>query len=256
MNSIVSYIEGSIGHLVMNQAKSKNAMTMEMRLELLVALEEQKANPAVRAIVLSGAGQTFCAGGDIKTMAGVTGADMRNRLQSAERLIRAISEGDTPIIAAVEGWALGAGLSLAAACDVIVAARDAKFGAVFAKIGLGADFGLSWTLPRRVAVGRARLMVMSGRIIDAQVAADWGMVDELAEPGQAISVATRLAEDISAMAPLAVSSLKRGFARSFASLENAMEYEAATQAALVETVDFSEGIASFTERRAASFAGR
>jgi enoyl-CoA hydratase/carnithine racemase len=249
-------IEGATAHLVLDQPDSRNAMSIEMREALKAALRRSVDDAAVRVIVLSGNGKAFSAGGDLKSLADENNASMLKRQHDSQELLRLIMTGDKPVIAAVEGFAVGAGLSLACACDIVVASSEARFGAVFGKVGLGPDYGLTWTLPRRVGMGRARLMLLTARLIEARSAADWGIVDELVEPGQAVAAASRMAEEIAANAPLPLGISRRALAQPFAGLDQALDFEALCQSMLIGTKDFAEGAAAFRDKRGPGFTGK
>jgi enoyl-CoA hydratase/carnithine racemase len=247
---------GSIGHVMLNQPDNRNALTPQMRAALRAALDDMMADDGVAAVVVSGSGKTFCAGGDLKSLVTETGSSMLERQRDGQKLVQTIAAGAKPTIAAVEGAAVGAGLSIALACDVVVASVEARFSAVFGKVGLVADLGLTWTLPRRVGIGRARLMALSGRSVGAEQAAGWGLVDELVPAGSALAAAFALAAEVAATAPIAREIARRALAQPFASLGQALEFESLAQSLLIGTEDFAEGFAAFQEKRPTRFSGR
>ena len=253
---INAYRDAATGFIILNQPETRNALSLEMRSEFRRHLEEMSADGQLRAIVIGGVGKAFCAGGDLKTLASETVASMLERQHNVQHLLRLMMTGDKPVIAAVEGLALGAGLSIALACDIVVASREARFGAVFGKVGLGPDLGLTWTLQRRVGIGRARLMLLSGRLVPAEQGTNWGLVDQLVESDQALSAAHDIARDIAANAPLPTKIVRRILAQPFASLDQALDFEAVLQTLLVGTDDFAEGYAAFRERRNPAFQSR
>lgn len=253
---VKSYREGATGFVILNQPDNRNAMTGEMRAGLKAALRSMVADPAVRAIVIAGTGKAFCAGGDLKSLSTETNATMLLRQHDSQELLRLIMTGDKPVIAAVDGFAVGAGLSIACACDIVVAGPEARFGAVFGKVGLGPDLGLTWTLPRRVGMGRARLMLLTGRLVDPQKAAAWGIVDEIVGAGEALEAATAIAGEIAANAPLPAGIARRALAQPFAGLDQALDFESLCQSMLIGTKDFAEGAAAFFEKRKPDFTGR
>jgi enoyl-CoA hydratase/carnithine racemase len=232
-----------------------NALTMPMRAELKHHLEALSADADVRSIVIAARGKAFCSGGDLKSLQNTPSETAFERFSAAQPIVRAITESKKPVIVAVDGFAIGAGFALVLACDIIVAAPAAKFSASFAKVGLGADFGLSWTLPRRVGIGRAKLMLMTGQTISATQAEAWGIVDQLATTGTAIECAAAIAREIATNAPIALDMIKRNLAQGFVNLEQAMSFETSAQTMLTTTNDFKEGIGAFLERRTARFTG-
>lgn len=247
--------EQEIGIVTLNAPARRNALSLTMRRELYDALADLDAEPAVRAIVLTGAGGNFCAGGDLKSMEGITPDQGRKRLGEAHQLVRQIAEMSTPIIAAVEGYAYGAGLSIAALCDVVVTVADAQWSCAFGKIGLMPDMGATWILPQRIGVGRARLLAFTGRPIDGRQAVDWGLADHLAD-GDAVGGAMAIGKEIAGTAPLSVAHAKRAFALPYRSLDEALDAEVDAQAALFGSADFAEGRDAFFAKRRPAFKGR
>ncbi|NVI92724.1 enoyl-CoA hydratase/isomerase family protein [Actinomadura sp. BRA 177] len=247
---------GAARVLTLNRPEARNAIDIPMRERLLEELRRAADDPAVRAIVLTGAGGTFSAGGDIRSMEGVGPDAVRDRLAPVHKAVRLIATGGTPVIAAVEGAAAGLGVSLAAVCDRVVAAEDARFVAAFGKVGLVADGGLLWTLPQRVGMGPAKEMLVFGRTVPAPRAYEIGLADSLVPSGTALDAALDLAAEAAALAPLSVAAAKRLLARADHSLKRLLESEREEQAALFGSADFAEGRAAFAGRRAPRFEGR
>ncbi|MGH3244178.1 MAG: enoyl-CoA hydratase/isomerase family protein, partial [Spirillospora sp.] len=212
--------------------------------------------PGVRAIVLTGAGGTFSAGGDVRSMDGARPDEVKARLAPLHEAVQIIATCATPVIAAVEGAAAGLGVSLAAVCDHVVAAEDARFVAGFGKVGLVPDGGLLWTLPQRVGIGRAKEMLVFGRTVPAPRAVEIGLADSLVPSGKALDAALDLAAEAAALAPLSVAAAKRLLARPGDDLARLLESEGEAQAELFGTADFAEGRAAFAERRPPRFEGR
>ncbi len=245
--------EGATAILTLDYPARRNALAMPMRQGLIDALERIEGDPGVRAVVLCGAGGTFSAGGDISGMDVADFAAGRERFRVTHRLVRLLVKGSTPVLAAVEGHAVGAGLSLALCCDTIVAASDAQFAAGFGRVGLVADFGMLHTLPLRVGQGRARQMLLYGEQVGAEEALRTGLVDHVVAPGGALGAALERARAMHDAAPLPAAMTKQYLA---AGLDAALEWERDTQAALFLTADHAEGKAAFLEKRAARFTGR
>lgn len=247
--------DGSVWVLTLDHPGRRNALDVPARRQLLAALEQAVADPACRALVLTGAGGAFCSGGDLSTMPADNLAAARVRLDAVTHIVRLLVRGPKPVVAAVEGIAYGAGLSLAAACDHVVAATDARFCCSFGRVGLIPDSGLLWTLSQRVGRGRAADLLMFGDPLSAARAGEIGLVDHLAEPGAALSVARQKARRLAESAPLAIRAVKAALARWPYSLEDALALEASTQAELYRSNDFSEGRAAFFGKRPPSFTG-
>lgn len=247
---------GAVRLLFMNQQRRRNALSMDLREGMQDALRAATDDPAVRAVVLAGAGAYFSAGGDITSMKTLNAVAGRPRMQRVHGLFKQLYNGPKPVVAAVEGGAIGAGLSLATACDVIVGASDAQFGAPFRRIGVMPDLGLLFTLPGRIGMGRTRLLAMTGRILDATIAEQWGLVDEVVEPGAAIQTALDIATDIADGPPVAHTMTKQMLGRLPLPIDEFLAAEADAQSLLFSTADFAEGRDAFLERRKPVFSGK
>lgn len=244
--------DGATAVLTLDYPARRNALAIPMRRALADALERIEADPQVRAIVVTGAGGTFCAGGDISGMDVADLAAGRERFRLTHRLVRALIKSAKPVVAAIEGWCVGAGLSLAMCCDTVVAAGDARFAAGFGKVGLIADLGLLHTLPARIGQGRARQVFLYGDTLDAPYAERIGMVDDLVAPGTALQAALARAARFAGGAPLPAALTKQYLATG---LDAALDWEREAQSALFLTADHAEGKAAFLEKRAPSFRG-
>ena len=247
--------EGRITILTLNRPARKNAITPDMRDALVAALAEVASDARQRAVVIRGAGGVFCGGGDIGHMGEMDDAAARKRMADVSRAAHALIAAPGPIVACVEGPASGAGLSIAAAAAYVVAAEDARFCASFSNVGLTADWGLSWSLPRRVGPSRAERMCLLGEVMDAGVALAAGLADEIAAGKDAFGRSLDVAERYAARAPLAMRAGRRAFATMPPDVESALAREAALQAALLQSADHSEGIAAFAAKRPAEFTG-
>ncbi len=247
--------DGAIAILTINNVTRRNALTRPVKAALTPALAEAQRDPDVRAIVITGAGGTFSAGGDVSLFGDMTPAKGRQVVYDQREFLHLMIRGETPIVAAVEGFAFGAGFSLALAADHVVAARDAKFCAAFNKIGLMPDGGLLWTLPQRVGTGRAREMLMCASVVDGDEAKRLGIADTLAEPGQALDAAMAKAAKFAAAAPLAVGVVKSAFARFPLDLEAAFGIELDAQPALMASADAKEARRAFFAKQQPVFKG-
>jgi 2-(1,2-epoxy-1,2-dihydrophenyl)acetyl-CoA isomerase len=245
--------DGMIATVTLNDPTHLNLFSPAMRDGLIDAFRQLNDDPDCRAIVLAAAGKDFSAGGDMKSMTEKSAMQMRARLaKGSSVLARLLVAGNKPVIAAVEGNAYGAGLSLAAAAEYVVAARTAKFCAAFLRIGLIPDVGLLWTLPRRVGRGRAMKLMALARPVDASEAERIGLVDELTEPGSALEAAKKVARDFAEMPPVATSLLKWAMSRG---LEDVLRQEIDLQPVSFVSNDHAEAKAAFFEKRRPSFRG-
>lgn len=247
-----------IATLTLNRPEARNALDLAMREELEAALKELAADEAVRVLVLTGAGGHFCAGGDVKTMARRhTATEGRARVEAMNRVILELVDFRAPTVAQVDGFAVGAGCNLALACDLIVASDRARFGEVFAKIGLVPDGGGSYFLPRLVGLAKAKELVFTAEIFDAAEALRIGLVNRVVPAGELTTAVRELAQRIAAGPPKTLALAKRLLNRSASQdLAGALELEAFSQAIAIESEDHQEGVRAFFEKRAPNFTGR
>jgi 2-(1,2-epoxy-1,2-dihydrophenyl)acetyl-CoA isomerase len=245
-----------IGVVTLDIPKTRNALSREVLIALAERLETLAADAECRAIVLTGAGGHFCSGGDISGMQAPRPLPVgRARMEIGHRVVRAIAGGTKPVIAAVEGYAAGAGLSLVCASDYVVSSSAARYVASFGKVGLIPDLGLMWSLPQRVGLSEAKRMFASARVVEAAEAAELGICDRLVEPGQALSSAMEIAREFTVSAPLPVAVLKTIYLKGCESFEDALRYEVDNQAAMYLTSDHREAVAAFMEKRPVKFTG-
>lgn len=246
-----------IAILRLNAPERMNAISLEMREEVITALQ-RRFQDETRAIVLTGSGSNFSAGGDIKTArpehAKVAGA-VRHKLSRLHEMIRLIVSAPKPVVAAVEGKAYGAGMSLALACDAVVATETAQFSAAFGRVGLVPDAGLLYTLPRRVGGARAQHLLLTARTVKASEAMDIGLIDTLVSSHQLLDQACFEANRLGAIAPLTLAAIKSLGAAECMSLEQAFSEELRLQPLLSLTGDNAEARSAFAERRLPRFRG-
>ncbi len=247
--------EGAVLTVTLNRPDVLNALNASMHKELAAGLKEA-GDPAVRAVVLTGAGRGFCVGQDLTEFRESPG-DIGSRLrESYHPNVLAIRRLEKPVIAAVNGAAAGAGLSIACACDIRLAADSASFVPAFINIGLIPDSGGSYFVARLLGYARAFEWMTSGRKLSAAEAHAWGLVSEVVEGEQLAERSAEVAGQLAAMPTRGVGMTKRLFDRAATSaLEEQLELEAQLQTAATQTGDFREGVAAFLEKREPRFTG-
>ncbi|MDH0426662.1 enoyl-CoA hydratase/isomerase family protein [Stutzerimonas stutzeri] len=245
--------QGALAILTLNLPEKRNALAPELYLQLAEHLQTLQDDPGCRAIVLTGT-RSFCAGGELDGL-DTNPQSMRGDMRQGHRVIRQIVTGRLPVVAAVQGAAFGAGLSLASACDFVVAEPGTQFGAVYGKVGVMPDWGVLWSLPQRIGLPRTRKMLMFSQVLNGEQAHAIGLADELAEPGQALELAIEMAVQLAEAAPGPLSASKSLIARSL-NLDALLDWEADSQALLIASEDFAEGRAAFFAKRKPVFTGR
>lgn len=247
--------EGAVAIVTLNYPKRRNAFSLKMRQTLLERLNQLMHHDPCRAIILTGAEGAFCVGGDISEMQVRTVLDYRERNQLPLDIFKLMVEGPKAIVTAIEGVAMGAGVSLAAASDYVVSASNARFACAFLKVGLMPDTGLFWSLSQRVGGGKARELMFTAQEFSGEDAARIGFANELVGPGEALSAALKVAHEYALMPPLAVAHLKAALANGIDSLDEAIETEVNLQPILRRSQDHIEATKAFMEKRSAVFVG-
>ncbi|NPT53921.1 enoyl-CoA hydratase/isomerase family protein [Paraburkholderia elongata] len=250
--------EGDVAVVTMNYPQRRNAFSMKMRVALIDVFQHlMHEDAATRAIVLTGAGGHFCAGGDLSEMQALTPTllELRERIAVGVRLFRLIYTGTKPVVAAVEGTCFGAGLSLAAACDLAVSSNEAKYCCAFAMVGLLPDTGLLWTLPQKVGGGKARELMLKAQVIDAATALRIGLVNQTTEAGGALDAAIQQAARFASYPPVTLALLKASLVNAGNSIEDAWRLEVDLNPLTRQTGDHTEAVAAFMEKRNPVFTG-
>jgi 2-(1,2-epoxy-1,2-dihydrophenyl)acetyl-CoA isomerase len=247
-----------IATITLNRPEARNALDLVMRRELLSVLDELDADAACRVVVLTGAGGHLSAGGDVKTMAARrhTAAEGRARVESLNRFVVRLFEFPKPTIAMVDGFAVGAGCNIALGCDLVIASDRARFGEVFARLGLVPDGGGTWLLPRLVGLAKAKELVFSADIIDAAEALRIGLVNRVVPAAELRNTTRDFAARIAAGPPLALGLAKALRNRSATvDLATSLGFEAYAQAQTITSEDHAEGVRAFLEKRPPTFTG-
>ncbi len=258
-DTILTDRQGGVTRITLNRPDKLNAFNEEMHLALRAALEGIEADPNARAVLLTGAGRGFCAGQDLgdREMAEGEAFDLGDTLERLYNpLIRRIRALPKPIICSVNGAAAGAGASLALACDIVLAARSAKFLIAFARIGLVPDSGGTWFLPRLIGEARTKGMALLAEPVDAETAERWGLiwkaVDDDALAGEAEALAARMAAGPTQGYAMIKQALHESPRRT---LDDQLDLERDLQRAAGHTEDYREGVTAFLEKRKAVFKG-
>ena len=249
--------DGPVRTIVLDRPEALNALTISLKLELLRALRDAERDPSVRAVVLTGAGRAFCAGQDLRERLEPDAPPLEVEIRERyEPIVRQIVSMPKPVVAAVNGVAAGAGASLAFACDLRLAADDARFVLAFGRIGLVPDSGATWLLPRLVGLGRATELSLLPDPVGADDALRIGLVNRVVPADRLLPEAQALGRRLAEGAPRALALTKRALAHGVeSSLDEALEYEAMLQGIAGRTADHAEGIAAFVEKRPPRFTG-
>lgn len=248
--------EAGVTTVTLNRPDILNAIDGEMLEALVAALREVSAGQE-RVVVLAGAGRAFCAGADQGEMVPRDAAEWERIVERYLDPVRLIAGIDVPVIARLHGDAVGGGLGLAMACDMRIAAPQARLCAPFVRIGLaGCDMSAGYFLPRLVGLGRATELMMTGRFVDAREAERIGLVNRCVEAGELDAEVGQLARALADGPPRALAFTKRAIRRSLdLAMEAEFDYEVFAQVQCLQTADHREGVAAFRERRPARFEG-
>jgi enoyl-CoA hydratase len=251
-------IEKGIATITINRPKALNALNTETLEELKNVLEVLQNDDGVKVIVITGAGEkAFVAGADISEMKDMSVFEAKKFAELGQKVFRKIELMKKPVIAAVNGYALGGGCELALACDIRIASRNAKFGQPEVGLGIIPGFGGTQRLPRIVGVSKAKELIYTGDMIDAEEALRIGLISKVVEQDKLLEEAYGIAKKIMSKGLVAVSLAKEAINKSLeVDIDSGMEYEANAFAMCFGTQDQKEGMAAFLEKRAPKFEGR
>jgi 2-(1,2-epoxy-1,2-dihydrophenyl)acetyl-CoA isomerase len=247
--------------LTLNRPERLNSFTVEMHGEVAEALSRVEQDPAVRALLVTGAGRGFCAGQDLADRAvapGKEGVDLGESLENRYNpMIRRLIGLPKPVVCAVNGVAAGAGANIAFAADIVVAARSAKFIQSFSNIGLMPDSGGTWILPRLAGQARALGLALTGETLSAERAESWGLIWRVVDDGELAAEAEKLVEKLAVGPTRGYAAIKMAMRKGWlAGLEEQLDLERDLQRDLGRSNDYREGVAAFTEKRKPNFTGR
>ncbi len=252
-------LDPKVGKLTLNDPDNLNAMGEAMADEFSAIVQELRAKPqGLRALILTGAGRAFSAGGDLKML------EAKSKLSAAENQARMLKfyhsfldllELKIPLIAAINGHAIGAGLCVACACDIRIASAGAKLGFTFTKLGLHPGMGATYFLPKVVGSAIATELVITGRVIDSEEALRIGLVSKIVEDGKTLAEAEKISREILECGPQAVAQVLDNMRQGAGTLENSLQREAQCQAVNYASAEFHEGVRSVIEKRKAAWPG-
>jgi 2-(1,2-epoxy-1,2-dihydrophenyl)acetyl-CoA isomerase len=251
--------EGAVARITLNRPESANGINVELAHELMLAAIECDESSDIRAVLLTGSGKMFCAGGDLKSFVDF-GDRLPHKLKELTTYLHAATSRfarmRAPMIAAVNGVAAGAGFSFAVASDLVVASEKAMFTMAYTAAGLAPDGSSSYFLPRLIGLRRTQELMLTNRRLSAEEALDWGLVNQVVPAEELMPASEALATQLASGATESLGQVKKLLIESFGqTLEGQMELEARGIAAMSQTPDGREGISAFLEKRKPSFGG-
>jgi 2-(1,2-epoxy-1,2-dihydrophenyl)acetyl-CoA isomerase len=243
--------------ITLNEPESLNALSQNIKNQLMEWVDRVEANPEVKIVVITGTGKAFSAGGDVRGMGKRTTLESVEKITNTTKIIMRIAELQKPVIAAVNGYAMGAGFSLALAADIIIAQKNSKFGLSFSKVGLIPDCGLLHFLPKIVGPWKAKEWIFSGTVLSAEDAVQYGIVNRMVEEGEALNEALSFAAELASGPVQTMVFVKSIMEKSQnQDLKATIQYENYAQAILQQTEDHSEAVQAFKEKRKPTFIGK
>jgi len=259
--NIIVEIEDGILKIILNRPKQLNALSPDLIDELWTTLNTIPEYPTIRAVLITGNGKAFSAGGDIELdlipVSKMTPMEWRRYIKKFCAVIQMVYHLEKPVIAAINGVTVGGGCDLAMACDIRIASTAAKFGHGYIKMGIISDMGGHYFLPRLIGAGKAKLFAFTGEIISAEEAEHIGLIDRLVPEGQFEEKVAELTKKIAFGPTEAIILAKEAMHRSSAmNLEESLEYSYNLQSALLDSEDFKEGFTAFIENRKPVFKGK
>lgn len=249
-NAVLLEVQNQVAVVTLNQPKSLNALSNDIVEGLNQALSQIKKDADIKAVILTGSGRAFCAGGNIKGFPAATNANVgREYMEGVASFIRPLANLEKPVIAAVNGYAVGAGFSIAVACDFIIAEEDAKFSMSFNKVGLVPDLGSLYHLPRIVGMARAKELAYSNRTLSASEAKEYGLCLEVVPSGDVLNRALAIAETFVNGSPIATALTKTVLNHSYEStLDQILREECTVQGIAFTTEDHQVAARAFKEK--------
>lgn len=256
--SVLVEKKGGVWVIRFNMPETMNPLVKKLRIELKHALREFQADQKARVAVLTGSGKAFCAGGSLKEFSdGMNAVEAHDFMHDVNEIITAITSIDKPIIACVNGVAIGAGFNMALACDIIIASTKSIFSQAFSKVGLLVDMGGNYFLPRIIGIHKAKELLFTGKSLTAEEALHMGIVNQVIPPEELEAHALAFAMQVAQGPAKALAMAKTIMLKSMElSLGDVLEYEAMAQAICMQTEDHREGVQAFFGKRSPVFKGR
>ncbi|WP_432239545.1 enoyl-CoA hydratase/isomerase family protein [Herbaspirillum robiniae] len=252
-----TWVEHSIAHIQFDRPEVLNAINVPMAKAFHAACKRISDDTSVRAVVISGKGRAFLAGGDVVAMVDTPVTTSQELIRYMHGGIEILSSLGCPVIASLQGSVAGGGLGVALACDIAIAEENTRFSVAYLKIGACADCSTSWGLPRVVGLRNALRIALLGDTVSAEEALNLGLISRVVKAGELATETQKIAEKLAREAPLAVASLKRLFRQSFDhNLHDQLTAESEAFLTCAATEDFKEGISAFLEKRAPNYQGR
>jgi enoyl-CoA hydratase/carnithine racemase len=251
------HVQGTVGVITLDRPDNRNSMTGELLDAFVVASAAARADTSLRCVIVTGTGACFSAGADFKSIVQRADGAPHERSFAMYAPFLSLLDIEVPIVGALNGHAVGGGFGLALLCDLRVAARDAKYGANFVKLGLGPGLAISYMLPRIIGVARASELLLTGQLITGAEAEAIGLVNRAVPAADVLPQAMVIANEIAAAAPLAVRATKAAIRRGLElHVREAAHAESYAQAETLATDDAREGIAALLAKRAPTFTGK
>ncbi len=249
--------QGGVSLITLNRPEVLNALNDQMEEDLTQALRVIQQDSQIRALVMTGAGRGFCAGGDIKKMGKYSALETKEKLQKIHRFLFALLNLEKPVIVGINGVAAGAGFMLALCGDLLIASKEAQFTAAFLKMGIVPDYGGFYLLPRAVGLMRAKEIFFTGRVISALEAKEMGFVNHVVAPEDVLRTAMEKAAEFAQGPSVAIGIMKRILNRSLDwDFPTVCDQEALAQSICCQTDDHREGISAFLGKKSPQFKGR
>ena len=257
-DNIILEEDSGVATLFLNNPETRNPLTDGTKIEMISALDEVEKNTAIRALIITGKGKAFCAGGDIKKIGKVPSEkEIREIMGKSQQLLKKLLGLEKPVVAAVNGDAFGMGCNLALACDFVLASEKARFCEVFVKLGITPDFGALYFLPRLVGLGKSKEMAYLGNVVDAMEAQKIGLIARVVPQDTLMDEAIGFSKKLARRPTLAIGRAKRILNKAFdMTLSEVLEQEIKNQIYLTQTEDHAEGLRALMEKRKPDFQGK